>query len=151
LLGSGANEIDMGAVFEDEPGGLDGVAEAFDTGDTAGLHAAPVHEKSVALDAAIGGEEAAPAGVEGGIVFQDGDGGFDSVEGTGTAGEKKIAGFEGAADAKLVFSFGFWRNGPGTAVDEEGGAGGDGAEGHGNRVTRKQGSGIRGKGSEVVD
>jgi hypothetical protein len=81
LLGSGADEIDMGALFENEARGLDGIAEAFDTGHAASLQAAAVHEKGVELNAAVGGEKAAATGVEGGIVFEDGDGCFDGIEG----------------------------------------------------------------------
>jgi len=84
LLGAGADEVDVGAFFQDEAGGLDGVAKAFNAGHAAGLHAASVHEEGVKLDSAVRGEEAAAAGIEGGIVFKDGDGGFDGVEG-GTA------------------------------------------------------------------
>ena len=44
LLRAGADEIDVRALFKDEAGGLDGIAEAFDTGHAAGFHAAAVHE-----------------------------------------------------------------------------------------------------------
>jgi len=63
------DEVDVGRLLEDEAGGLDGIAEALDAGDAAGFHAAAVHEEGVELDAAVGGEEAAAAGVEGGVVF----------------------------------------------------------------------------------
>ena len=99
LLGAGADEVDVGAFFEDQAGGLNGIAEALDAGYAAGLHAAAVHEQGVELDAAGGGEEAAAAGVEGGIVFEDGDGGFDGVEGGTAAGKNGVAGFKSAADA----------------------------------------------------
>ena len=94
LLGAFADEVDVRGFFEDEAGGLDGVAEALDAGDAAGFHAAAVHEECVELDAAVGGEEAAAAGVEGGVVFEDGDGGFDGIEGRAAAREDTIAGFE---------------------------------------------------------
>ncbi len=35
-FGAGADEVDVGAFVEDEAGGLDGVAEAFDAGYAAG-------------------------------------------------------------------------------------------------------------------
>jgi hypothetical protein len=76
-----SDEVDVGAFVEDEAGGLDGVAEAFDAGYAAGAEGGSVHEEGVELDAAFGGEEAAAAGVEGGVVFEDGDGGFDGVGG----------------------------------------------------------------------
>jgi hypothetical protein len=110
-----------GTFFEDEAGGLDGVAEALDAGDAAGFHAAAVHEEGVELDAAVGGEEAAAAGVEGGVVFKDGDGGFNGVDGGAAEGEDAVAGFEGVADAGLVGGCGVGGDGPGAAVDEEDG------------------------------
>jgi len=84
LLCAVADEVDVGTLLKDQARGLDGVAEALDAGNTAGLHAAAVHEQGIHLDAAIGGEEAAPAGIEGGVVFKDGNGGFNGIEG-GTA------------------------------------------------------------------
>jgi hypothetical protein len=102
LLRAGADEVDVRALFEDEAGGLDGVAEAFDTGHAASLHAAAVHEEGVELDAAVGGEKAAAAGVEGGVVFEDGDGCFDGIEGRAAAREDGIAGFKGVADTGFV-------------------------------------------------
>ena len=121
LLGAVADEVDMRALFEDQAGGLDGVAEALDAGHAAGLHAAAVHEEGIELDAAIGGEEAAAAGVEGGVVFEDGDGGFDGVESRAAAGKNGVAGFKRAADAGLVGGSGVGGDGPGAAVDEESG------------------------------
>jgi hypothetical protein len=84
LLGAIADEVDVGALLKDQAGGLDGVAEMLDAGHTASLHAASVHEQGVHLDAAIGGKETAAAGIEGGIVFKDGDSGFNGIDG-GTA------------------------------------------------------------------
>ncbi len=112
VLRAFADEVDMLAFFEDEAGGLDGVAEALDAGDAAGFHAAAVHEEGVELDAAVGGEEAAAAGIEGGIVFKDGDGGFDGVDGGAAEGEDGVAGFESAADAGLVGCGGIRRGWP---------------------------------------
>jgi hypothetical protein len=57
LLSAFSDEVDVRAFFQDQAGGLDGIAEALDTGHAAGLHAAAVHEQGVELDAAIGGEE----------------------------------------------------------------------------------------------
>jgi hypothetical protein len=113
-------EIDMRAVFKDQAGGLDGVAQALNTGYAAGFHAASVHEESIELDAAVGGEEAATAGVEGGVIFQDGHGGFDGVEGGAAEGEDFISHFEGGADTGLVGGCGVGGDGPGTAVNDEG-------------------------------
>jgi hypothetical protein len=120
-LGAFPNEVDVGGLFEDESSGLDGVAQALDTGNAAGFHAAAVHEERVELDAAVGGEKAAAAGVEGGVLFKDGDGCFDGVESRASAGEDGIAGFEGFADADLVGLGSVRGNGPCTAVDEQDG------------------------------
>ena len=81
LFGSLGDEVDVRALVEDEAGGLDGVAQALDAGDSAGAEGGAVHEEGVELDAAFAGEEAAASGVEGGVVFEFGDSGFDSVDG----------------------------------------------------------------------
>ena len=118
LLGADADEVDMGAFFEDQAGGLDRVAEALDAGYATGFHAAAVHEQGVKLDAAVGGEEAAAAGVEGGVVFEDGDGGFYGVGGGAAFFEDGVAGREGLGYAALVV-FGHLRgDGPCAAVDD---------------------------------
>ena len=122
LLGSGSDEVDVRTFFKDEAGGLNGIAQALDAGHAAGLHAASVHEKSVELDATVGGEKAAATGVESGIVFEDGHGGFYSVEGGAGALEDGEAGFEGVLDAAQVGGVVGWGDGPGTAMDEENGA-----------------------------
>ena len=53
IFGSCADEVDMRALVEDEAGGLDGVAEAFDAGYSAGAKRGAVHEEGVELDAAL--------------------------------------------------------------------------------------------------
>jgi hypothetical protein len=120
-LGAFRDKVNVGTFFEDEARGLDGVAETLDTGHAAGFHAASVHEEGVELHAAVGGEEAAAAGVEGGVVFKDGDGGFDGIEGGAAAGEDGIAGFKGAADTGFVGGGGVGWDGPGAAVYEKNG------------------------------
>ena len=86
-LGASADEVDVRGFVEDEAGGLDGVAQALDAGDAAGAEVGAVHEQGVELDAAVAGEEGAAAGVEGVVVFHDGDGGFDGVDGGAAARE----------------------------------------------------------------
>jgi hypothetical protein len=117
LLGSGCYEVDVGAAFKNEAGGLDGIAKAFDTGDAARLHSASIHEQGVELDAAIGGEKTAAAGVEGWVVFKDGYGCFDCIEGRAAAGKDGIAGLKGVANTGLVSGGLLWRNGPCASVD----------------------------------
>jgi len=122
LLGSGTDEIDVLAVFEDEAGGLNGIAEALDAGYATSLHAAAVHEEGVELDATVGGEKAATAGVESGVIFEDGDGGFDRIDGRSAAGKNGIAGFKGVADTGLMCGSHVDRDGPRTSVDEQSGS-----------------------------
>src|SRR5579859_8239305 len=127
---AGADEVDVRAFVEDEAGGLDGVAEVFDAGYAAGAQGGSVHEEGVELNATLAGEEAAPAGVEGGVVFEDGDGGFYGVGGAAAFFEDGVAGSEGLGDAALVV-FGHLRgDGPSAAVDDEGRDSGWGLGGH---------------------
>jgi len=142
LLSAGADEVDVLAFFKDEAGGLDGVAKVLDTGDTAGAHAATVHEERVKLDAAIGGEEAAAAGVEGGVVFKDGDGGFNGVKGRSPAGEEVVSGLKGGKDAGLVGRGSVSGDGPCAPVNEEDGRVGAG-DGHGDMVEQIGGAALR--------
>jgi SH3-like domain-containing protein len=93
------NKVDMWRLLKDKAGGLNGVTQALDAGDAAGFHAAAVHEERVELDAAVGGEKAAAASVEGGVIFEDGDGGFNGIEGGPASGEDGVARFESFADA----------------------------------------------------
>jgi hypothetical protein len=116
-----SDEVDVWALFEDEAGGLDGVAEALDAGNAAGFHAAAVHEEGVELDAAVGGEEAAAAGVEGRVIFENGDGGLDGIEGGAAAREDCVTRFEGSADAGLMSLGCIVGDGPCATVDEEDG------------------------------
>jgi len=132
-LGTFTNKINVRRLLKDEAGGLDWVAQSFDTGDAAGFHAAAIHKKSVELDAAVGGEKAATAGVKGGVIFEDGNGGFDGVDCETTAREDGVTSFEGAADAGLV---GFGCVGgdcPCAAMDKEDGIA-DGGGWHGVMV-----------------
>ena len=120
-LCAGADEVDVRGLLKDEAGGLDGVAEVLDAGDAAGAEVGTVHKQGVELDATVAGEEGAAAGVEGVVVFHDGDGGLYGVDGGATAGESRPAGVEGSGDATLVGCDSVVGHGPGTAVDEEDG------------------------------
>ena len=109
------------------------VAEALDAGYAARLHAAAVHEEGIRLDAAVGCEETAAAGVEGGIVFKDGDGCFNGVEGRAAAGKDGVASLKRAAGTGFVGGGLAGRDSPGAAVDQKYG-GVDGGGGHRNIV-----------------
>ena len=128
-LGTGSDEVDVGGFFEDDAGGLDGVAETFDAGYASGAEVGAAHEEGVELDAAVAGEEGASAGVEGVVVFHDGDGGFYGVDGGATSGESGPAGGEGGGDASFVGGYGVVGHGPGSAVDEQDGLVCEGVEG----------------------
>jgi hypothetical protein len=121
LLCAVADEVDVGTLLKDQARGLNRVAEALDAGNTTGLHAAAVHEQGVHLNAAIGGEEAAPAGIEGGVVFKDGNGSFNGIEGGTATGKKGVAGFKGVADAGFMSNSVGGGNGPCAAVNEKSG------------------------------
>jgi len=116
-----ADEVDVGAFFEDQARGVDRIAEALDAGDAAGFHAASVHEEGVELYAAVGGEKAAAPSVEGGIVFEEGDGCFDGIDGRATTCQDFVPDLEGAAHAGFVCGCGVGRNGPCAAMNQEGG------------------------------
>jgi len=53
LLGARTYKIDVFAVFEDQAGGLNGIAEVLNAGHAASPHAATVHEKRIKLDAPV--------------------------------------------------------------------------------------------------
>ena len=118
LLGSGADEVDMGTLFKDETSGPDGISEPLDAGYTARFHAAAVHEEGVELDPSIGGEEAAATCIEGGIVFKDGNGGFNGVESGTAARENAVSSFKRAAHAGFVSLCIGCGDGPCAAMDE---------------------------------
>src|ERR1700723_10293 len=80
LLSAGADEEDVGTFLEDEARCVNGIAKVLDASDAAGFHPTAVHEQSVELYAAVGGEEATATGVKGGVFFKDGNSCFDSVE-----------------------------------------------------------------------
>jgi len=120
LLGAGADEVNVGALFKDQARGLYGVAEMLDTGDGSSLHAPAIHEKRVELNAAVGGEKAAATGVKSGVVFEDSDGGLDGIEGGSATREDGVTGFKGEANAGLVGCRIGGGDGPGATVDEEG-------------------------------
>ncbi len=101
-FGAEADKVNVGALVEDEPSGLDGIAEALHAGHAAGAQGGAVHQERVELHAAIAGEEAAASGVEGGIVFEDGDGSLDRIERAAAAFEDLPAFLERIEDALLV-------------------------------------------------
>lgn len=118
---AGTDEVDVGAFVEDEAGGLDGVADALDAGDAAGAESGSIHDEGVELDAAVAGEEGAAAGVEGGVILELDDGGFDGIEGGAAVFEDAPAFLEGIEDALFVGIEEVGGDVPCAAVDEEDG------------------------------
>jgi hypothetical protein len=129
-----SHEVDVGTFLKDEACGVDRIAQVFDAGDAAGFHAASVHEEGIELNAAVGGEEAASSSVEGGIVFEDGDGGFNGIDGCAAAGEDFVTDFEGVAHAGLVSGSSVGGDGPCSAMHEKGGVVGGGEGCHSDMV-----------------
>ena len=123
----------MWALFENDAGGLNWVAEMLDTGHAASFHAAAVHKQGVELDAAVGGEKATAAGIKGGVVFEDGDGCLNCVECRPATRKDSVACFKRVADAGLVGLGLAGRDGPCAAMDQERG-GVDGVSRHRNIV-----------------
>jgi len=118
-LGALGDEHHVGAFFEDDASGLNGISDAAETGDRAGAESGGVHHDGVALDVAIEIEVRAVAGVEDGIVFEDGDGGLDGVESVASIGEQSPASAKSSETTGLAGANSFVRNVPGATVDDE--------------------------------
>ena len=120
LLGALRDEHHVGRFFEDGARGLDGIFDAAEAGDRTGFECGGVHDDGVALDVAIEIEVRAVAGVEDGIVFEDGDGGFDGVEGVAAVEENVVASMKSAKATGLAGFDGVVGDVPGAAVNDEG-------------------------------
>jgi hypothetical protein len=121
-FGALGDQHHVGTFFEDGASGLDGIFDAAETGDGAGAERGGVHDDGVTFDLAIEIEVGAVAGVEDGVVLEDGDGGFDGVEGVAAAGENGPAGSKSAETTGFAGVDGVVGDVPGTAVEDEGGA-----------------------------
>jgi hypothetical protein len=119
VLGAIRNEHHVWAFFEDRAGGLNGIFDAAQSRDGAGAESGGIHDDGVTFDVAIKGEMGAEAGVEGRIVFEDDDGGFDGIERVATAFEDIPTGVESAETAGLAGINGIIGNVPGAAVNDE--------------------------------
>ena len=97
LLSTGGHEIDVRTLFKNQARGLNRVAEALDAGHAASFHATTIHEESVELNAPVRGQETAAAGVEGGVIFENGDGRLHAIESRPTASKNGVACFKRAA------------------------------------------------------
>jgi hypothetical protein len=113
------NEHHVGALFEDGASSLDRIFDASKTGDGADFECGGVHDNGVAFDVAIEIKMRAVACVEDRIVFEDSDGGFDSVESVAAIEEDVVTGVESAEAAGFAGFDGVVGNVPGTAVNDE--------------------------------
>jgi hypothetical protein len=113
----------MRTFLKNQASGLNGVAEVLDTGHAASFHAAAVHEESIELDAAIGGQKTATTGVKNGIIFEHGDGGFDSIESRAATRKNAIAGFKRIVHADFMGRLRVGGDGPCATMDEKSGRG----------------------------
>ena len=118
-LRSLSNDVDMGTLFKNEASGLNGISQVFDAGDTAGLHAASIHQEGVELHATIGGKEATAACVEGGIIFEYCDGGLDGIKGRTVLSQDVEASAESAADSVEMSRCVGGGNGPSSTVNQQ--------------------------------
>jgi len=107
------------AVFENGARGANGIFDALKAGDGAGAESGGVHDDGVAFNAASKIEMRAEAGVEDGIVFEDGDGGLDGVEGVAALGENRPASFESAEAAGFAGVNGVVGDVPSAAMKNE--------------------------------
>lgn len=142
-FGSGADEINVRTFFEHQAGGLDGIVEALDAGDASGTKRVAFHDEGVELDATVGGEEAAASGVEGDVLFHDGDGGLDGLDSRAAAVEYFVTGGERIADAVFMGGDHVVGHGPGASVDDK--------DGRSGRMSGHRGTGYcSGAGREAV-
>ena len=86
---SDPGEHDMRGPLHDGAGERDRMPNAGDASDRTGAARAPVHNRGVELDRAVGGEHGTAAGVELWRVLQHGDRGGDRVERAAAAGEDR--------------------------------------------------------------
>src|SRR5579859_3823835 len=71
-----ADEINMRALVEHQPGSADGVANALHAPNATSAERCPIHHEGVELNPAVAGEKAASASVKGFIIFHADDGCF---------------------------------------------------------------------------
>lgn len=89
------------------------------TGDGASAESRGVHDDGVAFDLAILIEVGAETSIEGGIIFENDDGGFDGVDGVTTTGENVPSGVKSAEAAGFAGINGIVGNVPGTTMNNE--------------------------------
>src|SRR5713226_4697148 len=119
LFGAGANQHHVLPRFEQLARQANGVADALDGSDSAGLKRCAVHEDGVEFDAAVPVQVRADAGVEDGVVFEYDDGCFNGVQRRAAALEYLPAGLERLPATGAAGLDRFVRNVPGAAVNDQ--------------------------------
>ena len=107
VIGAGADQHDVGRLLHDRAGERDGMARALHIGNRAGPHRLAIHDCGIELVGAIRRENRATTGVEERIIFEELDGGFDSIERRATFIEHVGSGGERLLDTGAVVSLGF--------------------------------------------
>jgi len=113
------DEHHVRTFFEDGAGGLDGIFDASQARDGAGAKRVGIHDDGVAFDVAVKRQMGAESGVEGRIVFENGDGGFDGVERVAAVIENFPAGLKSAKTAGFAGVNGIIGDVPGAAVNNQ--------------------------------
>src|SRR5712692_12083659 len=119
LVGAGANQHHVLPRFEQLPRQANGVADALDGSDSAGLERCAVHEDGVEFDAAVAVQVRADASVEDGVVFEYDDGRFHGVKRRAAALEYLPAGLERLPATGAAGLDRFVRDVPGAAVNDQ--------------------------------
>jgi len=96
------------------------ILDALQRGRSAGAERRTVHDDGVALHPAIQIEMRPIPRVKNGIVLENHDGGFDGVQGGTAVGEESPAGTQCALAAGLASVYGFVRNVPRAAMNDQG-------------------------------
>ena len=92
----------MRTLFKHRAGGANGILDATQTGDRPRAQSGSVHNDGVALDVAIEIQMRTEASVEGGIVFQDDDRGFNGIESRAAFREHGPTGVQSALTAGIA-------------------------------------------------
>lgn len=114
-----SDEHHMRAMLENLARELNGILDALQSGGGAGAKRRAIHDDGVAFDAPVKIEVRAVTGVEDGGVFEDGDGGFDGVQGRAAAVQDGPTRSEGGMAPGFTSLHGFVRNVPRAAMNNE--------------------------------
>jgi hypothetical protein len=119
VFGAFGDEHHVGTLFENGARGANRILDPAQAGDGTCAKRGGVHNDGVAFDVAIEREMRAVAGVEGGIIFENDDSGFNGVEGVAAVLENGPAGVESAEAACSAGVNGIVGNVPGAAMNNQ--------------------------------